>query len=1035
MASDDRHHSSRSRHSHYHSDSHRSRSRDSHRSRDYDRHRSSHRSGSRHDSHRDSHRERSRANEKRSVSRAAVDQGSKGQSSVRYETFQKGSSNSTTSGSSSVPALPTISLSLNEGKTQEVKPVVSLFDAPSTTPSQPKKEEPRPLVSRYEAKNDKKAKMEEEEDPLDAFMRGIEEETKKGVVESLKQDYENGQKHMEEEARKEEEAKAAAEPPPPVITLDQILDDHKEQAEEQKMDLDDDKYHEEFKQALQKQQAEEEEREKKARTDRLIDQGLGYTEMQDDYVEEYMDQETELTALEQLQKKIQRKILEPVDHSQINYIPIRKNFYIESPLITKMTEEEVAAIRKQWRMVIRGKHYPRPILTWSQCGLNEKIMHVITKLGYEKPFPIQSQAIPTIMSGRECIAVAKTGSGKTLAYLLPLFRHILDQPPVKEGEGPIGLIFAPARELVAQIYTEASKFCKILGIRITAVYGGTSMTEQINSLKRGSEIIVCTPGRMIDILCLNQGRLVGLQRVSYIVLDEADRMLDMGFEPQISRIVENARPDRQLVMFSATFPSHVENLARRILNKPVMIIVGGRTEVAAEVAQTIEVRTKEQKFPRLLQILGEWYDKGLILIFVDKQQKADYLFRDLLRSGYYSFTLHGGMDQQDRDQTIADFKNKTRTILIATSVAGRGLHVNDLVLVINYDCPNHLEDYVHRVGRTGRAGHKGNAITFITPQEDMYAEDMVRALKESKTPVPPELEKLAESFEEKVKAGSAKHRRSGYHTKGFKFDEAEAGEKEVLKNMQRRQVEVENGIITAEEAQQQEQDEQSVREKFNIKLIDTHDLDGVEGVENGASMQQLLQKMEASSDEEVEANEENELMNEDGTVNRQSVKRKGLEIINSIAAEGGEGMEKLFQVAADSGNVNTATLMDAIKAVQSIEDSIQFNQGIQKLNVNGKMFYYEEVEINDYPQKARFALNNRAEMDRIQDWTGASVGIRGNYVPPGRKPALGSRKLHLYIEADSPAKVTRAKTECISFLENATKGGSYDSDMIKAYTT
>ena len=174
---------------------------------------------------------------------------------------------------------------------------------------------------------------------------------------------------------------------------------------------------------------------------------------------------------------------------------------------------------------------------------------------------------------------------------------------------------------------------------------------------------------------------------------------------------------------------------------------------------------------------------------------------------------------------------------------------------------------MHRVGRTGRAGHKGNAITFITPQEDMYAEDMVRALKESKTPVPPELEKLAESFEEKVKAGAAKHRRSGYHTKGFvrvrslmgrfKFDEAEAGEKEVLKNMQRRQVEVENGIITAEEAQQQEQDEQSVSEKFNIKLIDTHDLDGVEGVETGASMQQLLQKMEASSDEEVEANEEN----------------------------------------------------------------------------------------------------------------------------------------------------------------------------------
>ena len=166
-----------------------------------------------------------------------------------------------------------------------------------------------------------------------------------------------------------------------------------------------------------------------------------------------------------------------------------------------------------------------------------------------------------------------------------------------------------------------------MGIRITAVYGGTSTPEQINSLKRGSEIIVCTPGRMIDILCLNQGRLVGLRRVSYVVLDEADRMLDMGFEPQINQILENVRSDRQLVMFSATFPVHVEKLARQILKKPVMILVGGRTEVAAEISQSIEVRQKEQKFPRLLQILGEWYDRGLILIFVDKQQKADYVIK------------------------------------------------------------------------------------------------------------------------------------------------------------------------------------------------------------------------------------------------------------------------------------------------------------------------------------------------------------------------------------------------------------------------
>ena len=205
------------------------------------------------------------------------------------------------------------------------------------------------------------------------------------------------------------------------------------------------------------------------------------------------------------------------------------------------------------------------------------------------------------------------------------------------------------------------------------------------------------------------------------------------------------------------------------------------------------------------------------------------------------------MDQQDRDQTIVDFKNKVRTILIATSVAGRGIHVNDLVLVINYDCPNHLEDYVHRVGRTGRAGNKGTAITFITPQEDMYASDMVKALKQSHTPVPAELQKLSDAFEAKVKAGNAKHRLSGYHTKGFKFDETEAGEKEVIKSMQKRQVEIDNGIITPEEAQQQEMDEQSVRDKFNIKLATT--TENAEGEES--ALGEMAGKEESDSDDDI----------------------------------------------------------------------------------------------------------------------------------------------------------------------------------------
>jgi ATP-dependent RNA helicase DDX46/PRP5 len=343
------------------------------------------------------------------------------------------------------------------------------------------------------------------------------------------------------------------------------------------------------------------------------------------------------------------------------------------------------------------------------------MLQLIQKNGYLEPFAIQRQALPAIMSGRDVIGIAKTGSGKTLAFLLPMFRHILHQPPLKENEGPIGLIMAPARELVQQIFVEAKKFAKDLGLRATAVYGGSSVSEQIANLKRGSDIVICTPGRMIDILCMSAGKMVSLQRVTYVVLDEADRMFDMGFEPQITKILLNIRPDRQTLLFSATFPRAVENLARKILIKPIELTIGTRSTASGDITQYVEVREEKDKFMRLLQLLGLWYEKGNILVFVNTQPACDQLFQDLLRAGYPALSLHGGKDQIDRDFTIDDFKRKVRTLMVATSVAGRGLDVKDLVLVINYHCPNHLEDYVHRVGRTGRAGKKGTAYTFISP--------------------------------------------------------------------------------------------------------------------------------------------------------------------------------------------------------------------------------------------------------------------------------------------------------------------------------
>ena len=248
------------------------------------------------------------------------------------------------------------------------------------------------------------------------------------------------------------------------------------------------------------------------------------------------------------------------------------------------------------------------------------------------------------MSGRDVIGIAETGSGKTLAYILPLIRHIRDQRALEEGEGMIGLVMAPTRELAFQIYKESKSFAKACGIRVVCVYGGANVAGQLSELKRGAEIVVCTPGRMIDVLTTSNGKITNLKRCSYIVLDEADRMLDMGFEPQISRVLQNVRPDKQCVMFSATFPRQIESLAKKILTSPIEIVVGNRGQTCANVEQKVEVMEQDEKFWRLMELLGAYYDQGSILIFVDKQLEADELFKELYKVGYKALVLHGGQD-------------------------------------------------------------------------------------------------------------------------------------------------------------------------------------------------------------------------------------------------------------------------------------------------------------------------------------------------------------------------------------------------------
>ncbi|EXB56258.1 DEAD-box ATP-dependent RNA helicase 42 [Morus notabilis] len=688
-------------------------------------------------------------------------------------------------------------------------------------------------------------------------------------------------------------------------------------------------------------------------------------------------------------KKTKAEKLSIVDHSKIDYIPFRKNFYIEVKEISRMTPEEVSAYRKQLELKLHGKDVPKPMKTWHQTGLTSKILETIRKLNYEKPMPIQAQALPVIMSGRDCIGIAKTGSGKTLAFVLPMLRHIKDQPPVVAGDGPIGLIMAPTRELVQQIHSDVKKFSKVLGLRCVPVYGGSGVAQQISELKRGAEIVVCTPGRMIDILCTSGGKITNLRRVTYLVMDEADRMFDMGFEPQITRIVQNIRPDRQTVLFSATFPRQVEILARRVLNKPVEIQVGGRSVVNKDITQLVEVRHENERFLRLLELLGEWYEKGKILIFVHSQEKCDALFKDLLRHGYPCLSLHGAKDQTDRESTISDFKSNVCNLLIATSIAARGLDVKELELVINFDVPNHYEDYVHRVGRTGRAGRKGCAITFISEDDARYAPDLVKALELSEQVVPDDLKALADGFMAKVNQGLEQAHGTGYGGSGFKFNEEEDEVRRAAKKAQAKEYGFE------EDKSDSEDEDGGVRKA------------GGE-ISQQAALAQIAALAAASKAAATTANPTpivpGQLLPNGGLpVSLPGV--LGLSLPGTAAVVPGTGLP----LAANDGAARAAAIAAAI--------NLQHN--LAKIQADAMPEHYEaELEINDFPQNARWKVTHKETLGPISEWTGAAITTRGQYFPPGKVTGPGERKLYLFIEGPSEQSVKKAKAELKRVLED-----------------
>mmetsp|Transcript_68154 Transcript_68154/g.120297 ORF Transcript_68154/g.120297 Transcript_68154/m.120297 type:complete len:962 (+) Transcript_68154:104-2989(+) len=535
----------------------------------------------------------------------------------------------------------------------------------------------------------------------------------------------------------------------------------------------------ETKKEKRRKRREAKEAEKKAKRERA-QQGFGdgdgdRMESDPDRSEQSSEEQQE-SYFELLKRFTTKKSLPAVDHDKIEYKPFRKNLYVQVKEITNMKDHEVEDLRRtQGDISVRGKRCPHPIKSFLQCGLPEKLLKILEKRDYEKPFPIQMQAIPALMCGRDLIGVAQTGSGKTLAYMLPMVRHIMDQPKLVDGDGPIGFVVAPTRELALQIQREANTFCKAVNLTSVCAYGGGPMGEQLSALKKGAELLVGTPGRLIDVLTTSNGKITNLRRVTFLILDEADRMFDMGFEPQIGMFLQSTRPDKQVAMFSATLPAHVEALARKVLKKPLEITVGERNTAATNVTQFVEVLDESQKFYRLLQLLGEWQEHGAIIIFVHQQKDVDDMFTELLKYGYPPLALHGGQDQQDRDFTLQDFKDGVSNILIATSVAARGIDVKNVILVVNFKVPDHLEDYIHRIGRTGRAGKPGFAYTFVQPDEADHAQDMVDALRQCGQEIPLKLKALAEEHQIAVNTGQAQKRKrwGGFGGKGFKYDNTE----------------------------------------------------------------------------------------------------------------------------------------------------------------------------------------------------------------------------------------------------------------------
>ncbi|CAI6404260.1 BAF_HP2_G0004260.mRNA.1.CDS.1 [Saccharomyces cerevisiae] len=567
--------------------------------------------------------------------------------------------------------------------------------------------------------------------------------------------------------------------------------------------------------------------------------------------DEDVEDNTDNSNIAKIAKLKAKKRVKQIYYSPEELEPFQKNFYIESETVSSMSEMEVEELRLSLDNIkIKGTGCPKPVTKWSQLGLSTDTMVLITeKLHFGSLTPIQSQALPAIMSGRDVIGISKTGSGKTISYLLPLLRQVKAQRPLSKHEtGPMGLILAPTRELALQIHEEVTKFTEAdTSIRSVCCTGGSEMKKQITDLKRGTEIVVATPGRFIDILTLNDGKLLSTKRITFVVMDEADRLFDLGFEPQITQIMKTVRPDKQCVLFSATFPNKLRSFAVRVLHSPISITINSKGMVNENVKQKFRIcHSEDEKFDNLVQLIherSEFFDEvqsendgqssdveevdAKAIIFVSSQNICDFISKKLLNAGIVTCAIHAGKPYQERLMNLEKFKREKNSILLCTEVLSRGLNVPEVSLVIIYNAVKTFAQYVHTTGRTARGSRSGTAITLLLHDELSGAYILSKAMrdKEIKALDPlqaKELQEMSAKFESGMKKGKFRLSK-GFGGKGLeniksKREEAQNKDLELKKN-DKRSDDLEKKISNPREGHDSESESSALIPRLNYELF------------------------------------------------------------------------------------------------------------------------------------------------------------------------------------------------------------------------